>query len=199
MGYHLACALPGKKSLEETFSSAIEGTMNVVRQSQKAGVKKIVVTSSFGCLLSPTHTPAFHGLTSLNPTGELLRTKSLNKTRTKNTTCIYRQDKGRDGFVGFAKEHPELEVATILPGYVIGPYSKTFPLPASAETMGTNDLVLQLISNGEVPFAPNWMSTSETQRGAMSWRSRTYLSRAWTTTDSSSAALRTPGVKRRNI
>jgi nucleoside-diphosphate-sugar epimerase len=29
-----------------------EGTVNVVRQTQQAGVEKIVVTSSFGCLLS---------------------------------------------------------------------------------------------------------------------------------------------------
>ncbi|KAF8898048.1 hypothetical protein CPB84DRAFT_1709933, partial [Gymnopilus junonius] len=49
---HIACPLPGRKDLEETFRSAIEGTLNVVRQAQKAGIKKFVVTSSFGTLLS---------------------------------------------------------------------------------------------------------------------------------------------------
>lgn len=76
----------------------------------------------------------------------------------------------------FARAHPDLEVATsqscfsprssfrsltgaylVLPGYVIGPYSAAFPLPADVASMGTNDLVLQIISGGAVPPAPNWV------------------------------------------
>lgn len=77
----------------------------------------------------------------------------------------------------FAAEHPELEVATsefaarilpelslfifistlVLPGLVLGPYSRTFPLPTSMGTMGTNDFIHGMINNGEVPFAPVWL------------------------------------------
>lgn len=69
---HMACPLAGKKGLDETFQvcvllsdpfsssanstlyfqTAIDGTINVVRQAQKAGVKKIVATSSFGAVIS---------------------------------------------------------------------------------------------------------------------------------------------------
>ena len=39
------------------MQSAIEGTMNVVRQAQKAGIKKVVVTSTFGNLLNRMQKP----------------------------------------------------------------------------------------------------------------------------------------------
>ena len=74
----------------------------------------------------------------------------------------------------FAAEHPDLEVATsecainrtrqliyismvVLPGLILGPYSKTFPLPTSVGTMGTNDFIHGMINKGEVPFAPVWL------------------------------------------
>ena len=40
---------------------------------------------------------------------------------------------------------------------MIGPYSAAFPLPADVASMGTNDLVLQIITGGAVPPAPNWL------------------------------------------
>ncbi|KAF8186246.1 hypothetical protein BJ912DRAFT_467506 [Pholiota molesta] len=154
---HLAAALPGKRSIEETFSSAIEGTLNVVRQAQKAGVKKFVVTSSFGSLLSPTHMPAFHGLTFTEADWGTTTDEEFEQQK-DNKYYVYfaAKLKAELALFDFAEEHPEIQVATVLPGYVLGPYTETFPLPTSVESMGTNDYVLGLLNKGEVPFAPNW-------------------------------------------
>ena len=45
---HVAAPLPGKADAEGSIKTAVEGTLNVVRQAEKAGITKIVVTSTFG-------------------------------------------------------------------------------------------------------------------------------------------------------
>ncbi|KDR73145.1 hypothetical protein GALMADRAFT_228280 [Galerina marginata CBS 339.88] len=155
---HIACPLPGRKDIDETFKSAIDGALNVVRQAQKAGVKKIVVTSSFGCLLSPTHIPAFHGL-NLNETNWGVADDEEYEKNKEDKYYVYftAKIKAEKAVWDFAAQHPELNVATVLPGYVVGPYPKTFPLPTSVATMGTNDFIHTVINKGDPPFAPNWI------------------------------------------
>ncbi|KAF9479207.1 NAD(P)-binding protein [Pholiota conissans] len=155
---HLAAALPGKRSIEETHASAIEGTLNVVRQAQKAGVKKFVVTGSFGSLLSPTHMPAFAGLTFTEADWGTTSDEEFEQQR-DNKFYVYfaAKLKAELALWEFAEQHPDLQVATVLPGYVIGPYTETFPLPTNVESMGTNDYIHGLLNGGEVPFAPNWI------------------------------------------
>jgi nucleoside-diphosphate-sugar epimerase len=54
---HSASPLPGRTAtLDETLTAAVEGTLNVVRQAQQAGIKRIVVTSSISSVRSPTGT-----------------------------------------------------------------------------------------------------------------------------------------------
>jgi len=155
---HIACPLPGRKSVEETFKSAIDGTLNVIRQSQKAGVKKYIVTSSFGTLLSPTHMPAFHGLNiEESQWGETNEEEFEKNKEDKYYVYFSAKIKAEKALWDFASQHPDLKIATIHPGYVIGPYPKTFPLPTSVSGLGTNDFVYGIINKGEVPFAPNWI------------------------------------------
>jgi nucleoside-diphosphate-sugar epimerase len=45
---HVAAPLPGKADAAGSIKTAVEGTLNVVRQAEKAGITKIVVTSTFG-------------------------------------------------------------------------------------------------------------------------------------------------------
>ncbi|KAF5309799.1 hypothetical protein D9611_013644 [Ephemerocybe angulata] len=59
---HVASPLPGKASVEETIKTAIEGSLNVLRQAEKAGIKKFVVTSSFGSVLESSLKASFAGL-----------------------------------------------------------------------------------------------------------------------------------------
>ncbi|KAF8898047.1 hypothetical protein CPB84DRAFT_1781251 [Gymnopilus junonius] len=102
--------------------------------------------------------PAFHGLT-FNETmwAELNEEEFLKNQEDKYYIYFTAKIKAEKALWEFAAEHPEISVATILPGYVIGPYPKTFPRPTSIGNTGTNDFVHGMISKGEVPFAPNWI------------------------------------------
>ncbi|KAH8830835.1 hypothetical protein DL96DRAFT_977995 [Flagelloscypha sp. PMI_526] len=50
---HIAGLLPGKGTPGELLNAAIEGTLNIIRQAEKAGVKKVVVTSSSVAVRNP--------------------------------------------------------------------------------------------------------------------------------------------------
>ncbi|KAG6817900.1 hypothetical protein H0H93_006931 [Arthromyces matolae] len=53
----------------------------------------------------------------------------------------------------YAAEHTELDVATVLPAFVYGPYADHFPLPSSSG-LGTNGYVYMLIKGGMPPTPP---------------------------------------------
>jgi nucleoside-diphosphate-sugar epimerase len=54
---HSASPLAGRTAtLDEILTTAVEGTLNVVRQAQQAGIKRIVVTSSIASVKNPTGT-----------------------------------------------------------------------------------------------------------------------------------------------
>jgi nucleoside-diphosphate-sugar epimerase len=39
--------------MKRTYQGAVEGTTNIIRQAQKAGIKKLVVTSSIASVANP--------------------------------------------------------------------------------------------------------------------------------------------------
>ncbi|KAF9527196.1 hypothetical protein CPB83DRAFT_856531 [Crepidotus variabilis] len=155
---HIAAPLPGAASREVTFKSAIDGTLNVVRQAQKAGVKKVVVTSTFGTLLHPNHYAAFAGLNFTEENWGGISDEEFDQHK-DDPLFIYMTAKTRaeQALWEFAKVNPEMDISTIIPGYVLGPYSRLFVLPKSASAMGTNSWVYEMMNKGRVPNAPNWI------------------------------------------
>ncbi|KAF9043118.1 hypothetical protein BJ165DRAFT_1529235 [Panaeolus papilionaceus] len=155
---HIACPLPGRKELDETFSSAIDGTLNLVKQAQKAGIKNVVVTSSFGTLLHPSHGPAFSGgiLTEKN-WGEGSRQDVIDNNGDVFYVYMTAKIMAEKALWQFVAENPEMDVKTILPGYIMGPYPRLFSLPTSASSLGTNEFIWNMIHGGDVPIAPNWI------------------------------------------
>ncbi|KDR81187.1 hypothetical protein GALMADRAFT_1123520 [Galerina marginata CBS 339.88] len=154
---HTACPLAGRKNLDETFKTSIEGTMNLVRQANKAGVRKIVATSSFGALLSPSFAKVFSGDNITESDWSEVTDEEFEKNK-ENPYYIYFTAKSRTekALLEFGKQHPEFDIVSILPGYVLGPYARTFPFPTAVPAFGTNEDVYQLISKGPIAFAPNW-------------------------------------------
>ncbi|KAH9477015.1 Putative uncharacterized oxidoreductase [Psilocybe cubensis] len=140
---HIACPLPGRNTQEELESIAVQGTLNLVRQAQQAGVRKIVVTSTFGSLLSLW--------------GESEDTELEKNKEDKFYTYFDAKLKAEKALWAFAAEHPELEVATILPGFALGPYAKTFPLPSNMNNMATNIFVRLILNKYQPPFSPGWL------------------------------------------
>ncbi|KAF8154863.1 hypothetical protein B0H34DRAFT_540865 [Crassisporium funariophilum] len=156
---HVACPLPGRAALDVLLSTAVEGTLNVVRQAEKLGITKIVVTSTFGTLVHPDEIPSYFAGLTFNESnfGNPSREDALAHPEDPIYEYFTAKTIAERALWAFVKEKPHLDVRTVLPGYAIGPYPKTFPLPTSQSTLGTNDYLYGILNNGQPPIAPNWI------------------------------------------
>ncbi|KAF9472655.1 NAD(P)-binding protein [Pholiota conissans] len=139
---HVAAPLPGRTSVEGTLSSALEGTLNIVRQAEKLGIRKMVITATFGNVV--------------NHWGKTSREEILEQAN-PFYTYFAAKNLAERALWDFAKSHPSVDIATILPGFVHGPYAKGLPPPAGVPDLGSNLLVYELI-NGKYPAVlPPWI------------------------------------------
>lgn len=152
---HVASPLPGRTSVDTTLNSAVEGTLNVLRQADKAGIEKIVVTSSVAAILDPSLKQGFDGrILTDSDWGQATRAEV--EAHADSDFYVYGASKifAERAVWSFAAEHPKVDIATILPGFVFGPFPKHFPLPTSPDAMGTNRLPYELIKGGHPEPAP---------------------------------------------
>ncbi|KAF4609876.1 hypothetical protein D9613_010419 [Agrocybe pediades] len=157
---HIAAPLPGKTTYDGVLHSVFDGMMNVVRQTEKAGIKKIVVTSSFGSVVpDASMAPAFGGLT-------------FNEDSWTNASRETMATKPGDGFYAyftlkalaeqelwaFAKSHPNIDITAILPGMTYGPWTKLLPRPVKGGPLGTNTFPWMVLNGRVPPLTPPWVA-----------------------------------------
>jgi nucleoside-diphosphate-sugar epimerase len=111
---------------------AREGALRALRAAAKAGVKRVVLTSSVAAAGGPGANEVTDETVWTNPEG----------------AGAYRQSKtfAEQAAWEFAEAHPELELVTILPSLVIGPV-------LTAKNMGSVQLIWRLLA-GKVPGNP---------------------------------------------
>ncbi|KAG6914692.1 hypothetical protein DXG01_015877 [Tephrocybe rancida] len=151
---HVASPLPGRTGVQDTLDSAITGTKNILEATVKAGIEKLVITSSFGALLDPSLVPGFHGLTFTHKDWGVVSREEAEK-KAEDPYYVYFASKvlAEKAIWDFAKKHPQLDIATVLPGFVYGPYADHFPLPTASQ-LGTNGMIYGLVSGGTVSPIP---------------------------------------------
>jgi nucleoside-diphosphate-sugar epimerase len=117
---------------QELIIPAREGALRALRAAAKAGVKRVVLTSSVA---------AAGGVGTDIVTDETYWTDPAGRD-------AYRQSKtfAEQAAWDFAKTHPELELATVLPSMVIGPV-------LTGENMGSVQVIWRLLA-GKVPGIP---------------------------------------------
>ncbi|KAL0956628.1 hypothetical protein HGRIS_002763 [Hohenbuehelia grisea] len=145
---HVASPLAGRETPEKMLETAVEGTLNIVRQAEAAGIRKFVVTSSIASLGNPTE-PALSAK-SWNPITREIALKS------NNAMIVYLASKtlAERALWEFADSHPHLDVATINPVFLYGPFSKTQEAPADSTAMATNAFFYHMLYlTGGVPSA----------------------------------------------
>ncbi|KAJ3505021.1 hypothetical protein NLJ89_g7635 [Agrocybe chaxingu] len=152
---HVAAPLPSKATVEDSLKIAMEGPLNVVRQAEKVGITKIIVTSTFGALMDPSLVPAFTGKTFRDFDWGATSKEEILDRDTDIFYCYFGgKNLGERALWNFAREHPHLDITTILPGFVYGPYAKILPKPSSLDEMGTNTFPY-MVANGLIPpFGP---------------------------------------------
>ncbi|KAI1791395.1 NAD-P-binding protein [Ganoderma leucocontextum] len=143
---HLASPLAGREGPEAALNSGMEGTLNILRQSIRAGVHKFVLTSSWATTLDPSLAATFAGVTFTEKDwGNTSREDVLAEDR--NPLYVYCGTKTLTEQAAWklAEEHPELDLATINPPFVYGvPVAGLSPGGLAA--LGTNALIYQLIA-----------------------------------------------------
>ncbi|KAF8154867.1 hypothetical protein B0H34DRAFT_799600 [Crassisporium funariophilum] len=156
---HIAAPLPGNDSVEGTLSTTIEGTLNVVRQAEAAGIQKIIVTATFGNTLDPSLRPGFAGLNLTEEDwGQTSRDEILARADDPYYVYFASKNVAERALWDFGKAHPHLDITTILPGFVFGPYAKLLPLPTSPSGLGTNSFPYMLVNGGIPPVMPPWIA-----------------------------------------
>ncbi|KAG5643427.1 hypothetical protein DXG03_000935 [Asterophora parasitica] len=155
---HVASPLPGRTSVEDTFNSAVSGTRNILEATVKAGIEKMVITATFGSIMDPSLSPSFSGKTlSASDWGSVSREEAEKKA--DDSYYVYFASKllAEKAIWEFADKHPPLDIATILPSFVFGPYAEHFPLPAGPTQLGTNGLIYRLVSGDILPQTPPYI------------------------------------------
>ncbi|KAL1941274.1 hypothetical protein VTO73DRAFT_7486 [Trametes versicolor] len=144
---HLASPLAGRESPEAGLNSAIEGTLNVLRQAVKAGVPKVVLTSSWATTLDPSLAATFAGVTFTEKDWGNTSREDLLKDG-HHALYVYCGTKTLAELEAwkFAAEHRELDLATINPPFVYGKPIEGLSSGTGIMSLGTNALLYQLIA-----------------------------------------------------
>ncbi|KAJ3743260.1 NAD-P-binding protein [Lentinula detonsa] len=146
---HMAAELFSKGSpSDHIFEAAYNGTLNIVRQSIDAGIKKIIITGTFASLFDSQLKLAFGTDLVTEKFFHPVTLETLN--RDQPPMAIYQQSKtlADKKMWELAKEHPDIDFTILLPPAVFGPLVPNFPLTDSQKSIGTNYNLSQIITTG---------------------------------------------------
>ncbi|ETW76675.1 hypothetical protein HETIRDRAFT_442094 [Heterobasidion irregulare TC 32-1] len=149
---HVGSPLAGSAVAEEVLKSAISGTERVLDFAVKAGVKKVVVTSSVAAMTQPSDmfVDRTFDETEWNP----MTYEEASKPEASGFEVYCASKKLAEEVVWkFAKEHPNIDFATVNPSFLYGPSGRGQVLDSPAN--GTNAMVYALIKGPKGRPIPN--------------------------------------------
>ncbi|KDQ50530.1 hypothetical protein JAAARDRAFT_186169 [Jaapia argillacea MUCL 33604] len=149
---HVASPLAGSVDAEKILDGAINGALNVLRQAEKVGIKKFVVTSSVAAITSLTD-PRLASDYEYTEKDWSPATKEDALKPDAGDMIIYAASKAlsEKAVWDFVKEHPHVDVTTILPPFIFGPFAPGFLIPEkNLSSLSTNGYVYALL-NGSIP------------------------------------------------
>ncbi|KAJ6573858.1 hypothetical protein DFH09DRAFT_1276923 [Mycena vulgaris] len=156
---HVASPFTGKVQdpKKDMLDPAIEGTLNVVRSAHKAGIKRIVITSSIAALLDGSKGGAWRDYTytpdDWNP---MTYASASDGTRPGMVVYLASKKLAEAAAFGYAKQHPELHITAMNLFYQRGWYSdrlcRTVSSPDRLNT--SSQAIYQLISGKMKTIAP---------------------------------------------
>jgi nucleoside-diphosphate-sugar epimerase len=117
---HVASPLPGRAEPAEVLSGAIEGTIRVIRQGQKAGIKQFSVISSIAATQDWDSGTADMFLTEESWNHET-RERALEPGRTPRFVYSASKALAEKEVWKVADEFPDVNITTLNPPFFIGP------------------------------------------------------------------------------
>ncbi|KAF7968259.1 hypothetical protein HWV62_31095 [Athelia sp. TMB] len=156
---HTAAPLPGSGDNQHILNGAIEGSVNILRQAQKAGIKKIVYTSSIGAVRNPSGTL----------TDQDWNEATYEQALASDAMGAYRAAKSlaEKAVWDLADLHKDLDVTTICPPFLYGPFVPGYNIPkpdylALSTTLNIYRLITP--SNGRFPSSPGYIDVRDVAR-----------------------------------
>ncbi|KAJ7616159.1 hypothetical protein DFH06DRAFT_110841 [Mycena polygramma] len=143
---HLASPLPGRAEPAALLAAAVEGTLNVIVQGEKAGVKRVVVTSSIATVANPNDSFTDK---DWNPVTKEMALTGGNEMVTYSASKKFAEL----ALWEWAEKHPHVEVTTLNPPFFYGPLTPHFHLPAPDYGALSTDVLFYnlLFSDGVFP------------------------------------------------
>ncbi|KAJ7127876.1 hypothetical protein C8R44DRAFT_733286 [Mycena epipterygia] len=120
---HLASPLAGRAEPAALLASAVEGTLNVIVQAEKAGIKRMVVTSSIATVQNPNDSFTDQ---DWNPVTREIALTSTNEMVTYAASKKFAEI----ALWEWADRHPHVDVTTLNPPFFYGPFTSHFPIPS---------------------------------------------------------------------
>ncbi|KAF7330424.1 Epimerase domain-containing protein [Mycena venus] len=156
---HTAAPLPGRADSETAFKSAIEGSLHILREAHKAGVKKFIATGSM--VTFPDN--------AYGPDDWVAVTKE--QAVEGNPFVLYIAEKkfGEQAVLEFAEKHPEMDITIFCPPWIFGPFAPGFehiiPEP-DFSAFSTNGFVYQLLraDNVNYNYSPGMLDVRDVAR-----------------------------------
>jgi len=155
---HVAATLAGKADQAGVMNGSIEGALNIMRQAAKAGIKKIVFTSSIASVMNN------------DIKGQAVSNYKFTDKDWNPATKEQALDGKHDDFYvyvaakalaerevwKFAAEHPDIDITTINPVFVYGPFSPgQVIMKGDYGALGTNGLFYtSLLPTQKTKLAP---------------------------------------------
>ncbi|KAJ7463039.1 hypothetical protein FB451DRAFT_1095248 [Mycena latifolia] len=153
---HLASPLPGRAEPAALLAAAVEGTLNVIIQGEKAGVKRMVVTSSVATVMNPKDSYTDQ---DWNPVTKEIALTGGNEMITYAASKKFAEQALWD----WADKHPHVEVTTLNPPFFYGPFTPHFPLPTLDFGLLSTDVLLYnlLFPDGVFPSKTRYIDVRD--------------------------------------
>ncbi|KAJ6459475.1 NAD-P-binding protein [Mycena vitilis] len=145
---HTASPLAGHATPADGLKSAVRGTLNVLEQAEKAGISKIVLTSSWATTMNPTLDKMYKGeILSRDDWGTAMEEEVLSGKHDALWNYLASKILAERAAWAFAESHPSIDLTTINPPFIYGPRHPDFPAPTKRRIGG--NLFINSLIDGE--------------------------------------------------
>jgi len=118
---HAAAPLPSKGDSKALLNGALNGSLNVIRQAEKGGIKRIIYTSSIVAVFNPSGSLTDKDWNPMTEQETLAAPAFLAYVGAKTLAerAVWK----------FADEHKDVDVTVVNPPYLFGPFAPGFCIP----------------------------------------------------------------------
>ncbi|KAF9072258.1 hypothetical protein BDP27DRAFT_1391399 [Rhodocollybia butyracea] len=146
---HSAAPLGGRvNDIDEMVKGAVDGALNIIQQAEKAGITRVVLTSSFATVVNLQYKLTDQDWYPVDTREKAHETHGLDAYRAAKTIAEKEVWK-------FAESHPHVDITTLNPPFFYGPFAEGFSLPTPDYfALSTNLYYYRLtVQNGVYPVS----------------------------------------------